>query len=149
MAKRGQTLKSTKKIAFLDSSVLFTATNSPAGGSSKLFTLKGVELTTSKVVLTEVERNVRKKLQSYHLERFFMLAGKLTITQQAPKQSLIKKAEKAIVKKDAVILAEAKHAKTDFLVTLDKKHFLKPGVEKFLKPQKVLTPKILLEQIKD
>ena len=145
MAKGGQNLKSAKKIAFLDSSVLFTATNSPTGGSSKLFTIKKVELTTSKVVLTEVERNVRKKLQSYHLERFFMLAGKLAIAEQVPHRALIKEAKKVIVEKDVVILAEAKHAKTDFLVTLDKKHFLKPSVKKFLKPQKVLTPKILLE----
>ena len=144
MAKARPTLK---KTAFLDSSVLFTATNSPSGGSSKLFTLKSIELITSKFVLVEVERNVRKKLQSHHLERFFMLASKLTILKHMPNDKLISKAKKVIVEKDAVILAEAKNTKTNFLVTLDRKHFLKPSVEKYLKPQKVLTPKMLLEKI--
>lgn len=144
MAKARSTLKRT---AFLDSSVLFTATNSPFGGSSKLFTLKSIELVTPKLVLAEVERNVRKKLQSHHLERFFMLAGKLTILQQRPDEKLINKAKKVIVEKDAVILAEAKNAKTNFLITLDRKHFFKPPVSSFLKPQKALTPKILIKKL--
>ncbi len=139
MAKRRQPLKT----AFLDSSVLFTAVNSPTGGSSKLFTLKKIKLTTSKVVLAEVERNVKKKLRNYHLERFFMLVEKMNILDQKPNDKEIKKAKKVIIKKDAVILAEVKQAKTNFLIILDKRHFLKPEVEKLLKPQKVLTPKML------
>src|SRR3972149_8319451 len=133
-----------KKTAFLDSSVIFTAVNSPSGGSSKLFTLRGIKLITSRVVLAEVERNVKKKPQSYHLERFFMLAQKLTISQQIPNKKLINKAKKVIVEKDSIILAEAKSAKTDFLITLDKKHFFTASVSSFLKPQKALTPKGLI-----
>ena len=113
-----------KKAAFLDSSVIFTAINFPFGGSSKLFTIRGTKLITSKVVLAEVERNVRKKLQSYHLERFFMLAQKLTVSQKIPNKKLINKAKKVIVEKDSIILAEAKSAKTEYLITLDKKTFL-------------------------
>lgn len=134
------------KTVFVDSSVLFSAVNSPTGGSAKLFTLKALRLTTSLVVLTETERNVRKKLQSYHLDRFFMLVDKLTIRDQTPSGTLLKKAKKAIVEKDAVILAEAKQAKMNVLVTLDTKHFFTEEVSDFLKPQKVLTPKLLIEQ---
>lgn len=144
MAKARSTLK---KTAFLDSSVLFTASNSPSGGSSKLFTLKGIELVTSELVLAEVERNVRKKLQSHNLERFFMLASKLTILKHKPEEKLISKAKKVIVEKDAVILAEAKNAKTNFLITLDRKHFFKPPVVSFLKPQKVLTSKEFIKKV--
>lgn len=129
------------KTAFLDSSVLFTAVNSPTGGSAKLFTIKDVKLAASKVVLTEVERNIREKLQSYHLERFFMLASKLKILDQTPDDNLIAKAKKVIAQKDAVILAEAKQVGCDFLITLDKKHFLTPQVSKFLDRTKILTPK--------
>jgi len=75
--------------------------------------------------LAETERNIRKKLQSYHLERFFMLTKKLVVLDQDPDEKEIKKAQKVIIKKDAVILAEAKQSKCDYLVTLDKKHFLK------------------------
>lgn len=134
-----------KKTVFVDSSVLFTAVNSPTGGSAKLFTLANIKLITSKLVLTEVERNVRKKLQEYHLERFFMLTAKMHITQQASNEKCIKKAQKAIVEKDALILAQAKEAKTDYLVTLDKKHFFANDAILFLKPQKIYTPKMLLE----
>ena len=73
MAKRGRTLKT----AFFDSSVLFSAVYSPTGGSSKLFTIKDLNLTTSRIVLAGVERNVRNKLESYHLGRFFRLVEKL------------------------------------------------------------------------
>ena len=136
------------KAAFLDSSVLFSAVNSPIGGSSKLFTLTKVKLVTSPLVLTEVERNVREKLQSHHLDRFFMLAGKLNILDQKPNEKRILEARKVIAEKDAVILAEAKEA-ADFLVTLDKKHFLTKSVEKFLIKQRVLNPKMLLEEIEE
>lgn len=140
MAKRRFPIKS----VFVDSSVFFTAVNSPTGGSAKLFTLKKVKLITSRVVLTETERNIRKKLESYHLERFFMLVSKMTIIDQKPKDSLIKRAEKVIAEKDAVILAEAKQAEVDILITLDQKHFLTDKVTKFLKDKRVLTPKDLI-----
>ena len=135
------------KTVFVDSSVLFSAVNSPTGGSSKLFTLKNIKLTTSKVVLTETERNVRQKLHDYHLDRFFMLVEKMKALKQVPDNRLIKKAQKVIVQKDSAILAESKKSSGDFLVTLDKKHFLTKKAEKFLLPQKVLTPKMLIEVI--
>lgn len=137
------------KLVFVDSSVLFSAVNSPIGGSSKLFTLIKIKLITSKVVLIETERNVRKKLHNYHLERFLMLAEQIGITQQVPSHLIIKKAKKAIVEKDSVILAESYQSKADFLVTLDQKHFLSDSVAKFLKPQKALTPKMLIEAIEE
>jgi len=143
MAKRRHPLKT----VFLDSSGLFTAVNSPSGGSSKLFTLNQIQLITSSLVLTEVERNVKKKLETYHLERFFILVSNLKILKQTPESYLVKLAQKEIAQKDAVILAEAKSAKTDFLVTLDKKHFLTEQVVKFLIPQQPLTPKMLLDII--
>ncbi|KKQ28444.1 MAG: hypothetical protein A3H17_01195 [Candidatus Levybacteria bacterium RIFCSPLOWO2_12_FULL_37_14] len=133
------------KTVFVDSSVIFSAVNSPTGGSSKIFTLKNIKLLTSKVFLTETERNVRNKLNDYHLERFFMLVDKLKILKQLPNNKFIKKAKKVIVEKDSIILAESYKSKADFLVTLDRKHFLTDPVAKFLKPQKALTPKILIE----
>ena len=133
------------KSVFIDSSVFFTAVNSPTGGSAKLFTFKNIKLIVSTVVLTETERNVRNKLQSYHLTRFFKLVAKTQILDQKPDMNLVKKAKKVIEEKDSVILAEAKMAKSDFLVTLDKKDFLNEKVAKFLKPKIALTPKELIE----
>ena len=139
MAKRR--LPVTARI-FLDSSVIFTAVNSPTGCSAKLFTLNKFKLVTSPTVLTEVERNVRKKLFTRHLQRLFMLVEKLTVISQRPDKVLISKAKMAIVEKDAVILAEARQAQADFLATLDIRHFFKPAVTRFLKPQKICTPRI-------
>ena len=128
---------------FVDSSVFFTAVNSPTGGSAKLYTIQNIRLIVSPVVLTETERNVRKKLHSYQLERFFKLVGKMQILNQKPDLELIAKAKKIISEKDAVILTEAKLSKADFLVTLDKKDFLNEEVMDFLKPTIALTPKML------
>lgn len=132
----------------LDSSVLFTAVNSPTGGSSKLFTLKNVNLCVTPIILTEVERNVRKKLTSHHLERFFLLDKRLTVLKVTPNQKEILKVEKVIDKKDAPILSDAKNSKVQILLTLDQKDFLKPLVEKYLKPKKVMTPKMFFELLK-
>jgi len=126
---------------------MFTAANSPTGGSSKLFTIKNITLVASPLVLTETERNIRKKLQFYQLERFFKLVALTQITHQKPDSFLIKKAREVIEEKDSVILAEAKLAKCDFLVTLDKKDFLNEKVSNFLKPTTSLTPKDLIELI--
>lgn len=133
------------KTVFLDSSVLFSAVNSVTGGSSRLFTLKKIRLVTSTTVLTEVERNVRKKLESYHLARFFMLVDKIIILNQVPIVRQIEKAKKVIAIKDAVILSEGKTSKAKYIITLDQKHFLTDSVAQYLKPQQVLTPKQLIE----
>ena len=133
------------KSVFVDSSVLFTAANSPTGGSAKLFTLKNIKLLLSPLVLTETERNIRNKLYSHQLERFFKLVEKAQILDQNPDSNLIRKSRKVINEKDSAILAEAKLAKSDFLVTLDKKDFLKEEVAKFAKPTIVVTPKMLFE----
>ncbi len=134
------------KRIFLDSSVLFATINSPTGGSAKLFTLGELKLFTSPVVLVEVERNVRQKLQQYHLERFFLLVKQLVILDQMPDAKRIAQARNVIVEKDAVILAEAKMSHCTALATLDQHHFFTEKVRKFLKPMRVATPKEILEE---
>lgn len=130
---------------FLDSSVLFTSVNSPSGGSAKLFTAEKFHLCTSLTVLAEVERNVRQKLLSEHLQRFFFLVNQMTLLDQLPDQQLVARAQKVIVEKDAIILAEAKQSKVDVVATLDRKHFLTPNVALWMKPQRIVTPKMLLQ----
>ncbi|MDO8639070.1 MAG: PIN domain-containing protein [Candidatus Daviesbacteria bacterium] len=141
MARRRYNLK----LAFLDSSVLFSAINSPTGGSAKLFTVKKLILCTSTLVLTETERNIRKKLEFYHLERFFTLVDQLKIVKAIPNQEQIAQAEKIIVQKDAVILSSAKLAKVNLIFTLDQKHFLTDPAQNFIKPAKILTPKLFFQ----
>lgn len=129
MARRGSVVTR----VFVDSSVLFTAVNSLSGGAAKLFTLRRPRLLASRIVLTEVERNVRQKLRSYHLDRFFELVKQLSVVSGLPDRNLVEQAKGVIVEKDAVILAEAKRVGADYLVTLA-----------FLWPKRVVTPKMLL-----
>lgn len=143
MAQRRSTL-----IVFLDSSVLFSAVASNTGGSAKLFTLKKIKLVVNNLVLTEVERNVRLKLQSYHLERFFKLVEKLSILEELPTLKQINQAKKVIVAKDAPILASAKLSQCNYLLTLDLKHFFVEEVKEFMDPTQILTPKMFLEELK-
>lgn len=140
MGKRRPTL------IFVDSSVLFSAVNSPIGGSAKIFTVKSFKLITSPTVLVEVERNVRNKLPSEYLRRFFFLVEGLTVIDQRPNDRLISQAKKVIAEKDAVILAEVKQSKAEVVVTLDKKHFFTGKAATFLGKQKVATPKMLLTE---
>lgn len=140
MAKRRSELK-----VFLDSSVMFTAVNSPIGGSAKLFTLKNVKIIVSRVVLHEVEKNVRKKLQEVHLKRFFMLVKYCEILTELPDERELLKARKVIVEKDSAILSEFKQSDCSHLITLDKRDFLQDIVRKFIKPKEVVTPKEFIE----
>ena len=140
MAARRRALK-----LFLDSSVVFTAANSPFGGSAKLFTLHDIELYVSKVVLHEVEKNVRKKLQLVQLSRFFRLVEQVIVLKGVPTERQIQDAECVIVEKDSVILADFCRSSCDYLITLDKQDFLQESVFQFVAPKKILTPKMFFE----
>ena len=122
------------------------AVNSPIGGSAKIFTEKNLGLIVSTLVLTEVERNIRNKLADYHLTRFFLLVDRLIILNHIPNQKQIESAKKVIAEKDAPILASAKLAKSQILLTLDQRHFLIPAVERFIKPAQILTPKMFFAE---
>lgn len=78
-----------------------------------------------------------------------MLVDKLTILNRIPNQRQIEEAKKIIAEKDAAILASAKLAKSQILLTLDQKHFLIPTVEEFIKPARIFTPKIFFEKFTD
>ena len=132
---------------FLDSSVLFSASYSPFGGSAKLFTLPNITLHCSPVVLHEVEKNIRNKVGDIYIDRFLMLIKHIKIINQKPKDSEIKLAKKVIAEKDSVILSEFKRSTCRVLITLDKQDFLQEAVFQFVKPKKILTPKLFFELI--
>ena len=128
---------------FLDSSVILAAIGSQTGGSSHLYFLKlskKLKLVTSRLVICEVEKNVRKKFSEMYLERFLMLSSQMIMLPDYPNEKIIKLAEAVIVAKDAPMLADAKSSKSNILVTLDKKDMLKPKVCKFMDPIKIMTP---------
>ena len=131
---------------FLDSSVLFTAVNSSFGRSAKLFTLENVRLHVSRVVLHEVEKNVRKKLGEMYVERFLRLVEQVQIIHDLASEGEVKRAWEVIAIKDSVILADFKRSSCSHLITLDKRDFLQKKACEFVKPKKIATPKMWFEE---
>lgn len=116
---------SKKNRVFFDSSVIIAGLASPDGASSVLLALSEMGLITpviSEKVVTEVIRNIEKKLPKY-LPHFYRLFKILPFVLVEATERNIKIAGKIINEKDSIILAAAMSMEIDYLVSLDK-HFL-------------------------
>jgi predicted nucleic acid-binding protein len=113
---------------FLDSSALYAGIISEAGGARVLLNLGeagAVQLIASIQVIREVEAVTRKKAPK-HLAAVASILDRARIeVAQLPDEESIS-ASKMLTGHpgDAVILASALEQDVDYLVTLDKKHFL-------------------------
>lgn len=130
---------------FLDSSILVAASASKTGGSALIldYCKKGkIQGWVSKETIGEAEKNVNLKLGQKEKTRFiyYLKFANLFLAEDPTIEEIVG-AEEVIFAKDAPILASAIKSKVDFLITLDRKHFLNPLVEKFARPMKVVTPK--------
>lgn len=129
---------------FLDSSVLMAACVSISGASSFILGYsrqKKIIAYVSFDVIGEARKNVRLKLGSLGIRRlshFIKFANLLLFP--SPTAEEIAESEKYIHVKDAPILAAAKKSQAEFLITLDKKHFMKNEVIQFAKPLVVIIP---------
>jgi predicted nucleic acid-binding protein len=136
---------------FIDTSVFFPAIHSSRGHARDLFMLAGqelVRLVASDWVLEETRRNLadfapeRIVYLDYLLTR--MPLEVVTVTRRG-----VLAAAKRVVLKDAPIVAAARKAKVEALVTYDRKHLLgKPEVAKYIRAQ-VITPEGALELIEN
>lgn len=135
---------------FLDANVLFSAANSPTGGSAYIFELakkRKLKLFSSSLAFKEAEKNLREKTSEETLLRFYDLLEEAAIEFVTIKRLQAKKKfGKLVGEKDAPILAAAISAKADFLITLDKKHFLNQKVLKAKLPIKIVTPGQFVEK---
>ena len=129
---------------FLDANIFIAAAASEEGGSSLLieFCSQGkVYALTTRLVLREAERNVRSKLNEDALVRFYNLLAQLSpITIPLSGQDKIDEAASIVHPKDAHVLAAARSGNADYLVTLDRKHFLSDNVRQAILPMIVCTP---------
>jgi putative PIN family toxin of toxin-antitoxin system len=122
--------KPTQKIkVFIDTNVLIAGLNSVTGASATLLDLceAGViQMVVSRQVLIEADRNVAGKFPQL-VDRFRQFMHTLApLMVEDPKLASMEKAAAIVDRKDAPILAAAQNANVDFLITLDKKHFLNP-----------------------
>jgi putative PIN family toxin of toxin-antitoxin system len=120
--------KLTRKISiFIDTNVLIAGLASISGASALVLDLceaGAVQIVISRQVLVEADRNISSKLPilTGKFRRFIKNLAPLLV--EDPTFLEVKKASSLIHKKDAPILAAARKVKVDYLITLDKKHFL-------------------------
>ena len=139
-----------KSRVFIDSSVLFSAVYSTNGHSSDLLVM-GAEgdilAVISDFVIVETRRNIRD-VKPEKLARLDRLLVTVQFEIARVTSDDVADAKQWIVLKDAPVLAAAKVAHVDMLVTLDKKHFLgRPELESYINAP-ILTPKDAFQKIK-
>lgn len=136
---------------FLDANVYFSAARSKSGGSAAVLEfakLKQISVSATSMVLREAERNIRLKESPSTLLRFYEI-----VTQVKPKLIAIdkKKAERRFLRfinrKDSYVLEGARKAKVDFLVTLDRKHFMNKKMKRAHFPFPIVTPGPLIRTL--
>lgn len=121
-----------KGSVFLDTSVWIAGTLSDRGASAAILDLgrkKEFPIVSSPDVFEEARRNLQNKYPlslPYFLDLFATVHPKLV----QPQKKAILKAAKLINPDDAPILAAAKVAKSEFLITLDRQHFIASGLSK-------------------
>ncbi|OGD54296.1 putative toxin-antitoxin system toxin component, PIN family [Candidatus Beckwithbacteria bacterium RBG_13_35_6] len=136
------------KKVFLDSSVLVAASASLTGASAYILGLcreKKIKGYISIDVINESRKNIFLKLNKKAQKRFIVfkkLANLIIVSP--PNKGLIHISAKVINIKDAPILAAAIESKADFLVSLDRKDFLRPKVLEFAKPLKIILPGVFV-----
>ena len=127
---------------FIDSSVLFSAANSAKGHSRDLMLMGAngeITIVLSDYVLEETRRNL-SQLKRPPLNEFDEILANARIEVVEVNKQVVLDAAKRIVLTDAPILAAAKIATVDMLVSLDKKHILNhPELEAYIKAN-IVTP---------
>lgn len=111
---------------FLDASVLFAAAYSTSGASREIIQrgIRGqIGLVVSELVLEETRRNLRGKAPEAipSLEMFREAATFETIRAS---RGAIEQAMRYTAAKDAPVVAAAREARVDYLVSLDRRHLV-------------------------
>jgi predicted nucleic acid-binding protein len=112
--------------AFIDASVLFAASLSPTGASREIIrqAVRGqVTLVASKLVYEEVEKNLADKAPAA-LPAFRQFLATVPFETVRPTKRQVLQAARYSALKDAPIVAAAKRARVDYLVSLDRRHLV-------------------------
>lgn len=130
---------------FLDASVLVAGSGSLSGGSGAIlrlleFNVANLQGVVSQQVLTEAERNIKKKLPR-GLKRYREIIANIRLELAAdPSTRDILSCAKIINLKDAPILAAAINERADFVITLNTKHFMTDQLRAAFLNLKIVTP---------
>lgn len=136
---------------FIDTNVFFSACYSEAGASFEIFrqSLAGnVHLVISSLVLEETERNLAEKsLEDLQKFRDFK-ANIMFEVIDASKDEVLEAASYTELK-DAPIVAAAKRAQVDFLVSHDSRHLVGVDAVSDGSGLSIILPEELLRQIRE
>ena len=135
---------------FIDASVLFAASLSSAGASREIIrqALRGeITLVASKLVYEEAEKNLADKAPEA-LPAFHQFLDTVPFETVRPSKRQVLQAAQYTALKDAPIVAAAKRARVDYLVSLDRHHLV--GVKEVAQRSglKIVLPSELLEKIR-
>ena len=141
-----------KKKVFLDASAFIAAAGSASGGSSLILEVcRGLHFSAvvTRKILLEAQKNIRRKLSTEALLRFYKEIAKLNPEIiKPPTEEMLSKYNDIIALKDRHVLASALECKADFLITLDQKHFQTEVIRQANLPITIMTPKEFLELVK-
>ena len=135
----------------LDASVIFSACYSSHGQSHDLILMavRGeYDLVSSELVVEEARRNLTRTSEDYVLFLDFVVEN-IPIQFVRPTKRQVLAAASHVALKDAPIVAAAKRAQVDLLVSLDKKHLLgKPELAKYAGAE-IVTPREAVTLIRE
>lgn len=120
---------------FLDTSALIAGVVSPTGAAREVLRLCEahlVDLVLSRQVLTEADRNLSSKLPVVLPDYRALLTQLAPLIAEDPSPQSVKEAAKVIHHKDAPILAAAREAEVDYLITWNTRHFQTGTVRAFV-----------------
>ncbi len=136
---------------FLDANIYFAGFVSKEGASHLLLEIAGrdkIQLYSSKLVLREAERNLRLKSAPGNLKSFHRYLQKTKIhVVPFPDDKITAPYEALLHPKDLPVLGAAMISKSDYLITLDKRHFLTKALPSKIKKPAILTPGDFIRQI--
>jgi len=134
---------------FLDSSVIVAAAGSQTGGSFEIINLieKGkLDGWINEGVVAESEEAIRRKLNQEKYQLFLnWLEEDYFKILPFPEEEKLEKL-KDIDQKDRHILISAQESKSDFLVSLDRKHILTEESQRIIPKIQIATPKKFLRK---
>lgn len=137
--------KNSRKNVFFNASVILAGLKSPSGGSGKLLSFSATNKINgfiSEIILDEVLRHVDDVgLSSSRVQS--AINAIFSQIQAPPEEKSVSCFNKIVIDQgDAHVLSSCYSAKTDFLVTLDKKHLL--SLREKIKWVKIVSPGELL-----
>lgn len=136
---------------FIDASILVAAAGSPSGGSALVLDIcrgKRYMAVCSQRVLLEAQINIRDKLPTEALVRFYQLLAGLSPALVPPATADEEKRHADLVTmKDAHVIASAVTSGAAFLLTLDRKHLANEEVRAAGLPFQVMTPGDFIQRV--